>query len=406
MNLIKPPIIDSHDFYEQSKFRLAWNLCIAIIFLLSVLTLVNIQNENYALLPNIIAVGIGLIGYFVLKFTRQYFYICLFSSIGFFVLISLVFFKIEGVVHLTTPLWMLMNILFAFFTLEKKWGIIILTSHFIVFFLFLMLKFRWNLNHLFHISEYNLINYIIECSVVAVGICYLLIQFIQTNANAANQLKQTNEALTKQNNIISRQNIEKEIMLKEIHHRVKNNLQVITSLLRLQSYELEMSAQTTAFGDAINRIKSIALIHEKMYQSDSLSKFDIENYIQSLSDELIQTMNYDQPIEIEIDSNIELLGSKSIVPLSLLFNELISNSIKHAFSDCDKPKIHLTLQADESPLYFNLKYHDNGRWKSTSNKTFGKELIQAMVEQLEGTSLFENNEFGTFYTMRLKNLEN
>src|SRR5690606_5084920 len=119
--------------------------------------------------------------------------------------------------------------------------------------------------------------YILECSIIAAGITYLLIQFIKTNNFAANQLKDANQVLMNQNQVISHQNMEKEIMLKEIHHRVKNNLQVITSLLRLQSYEIEDKNQTIVFNDAINRVKSIALIHEKMYQSDTLSKFDIEN---------------------------------------------------------------------------------------------------------------------------------
>jgi len=404
MKLLAPPKIESNDFFEQSKFKLAWNLCIAAIILFSILTLVNIWNTGYWHIINAIAISISIIAYIVLKKTKKYFLICLISVIAFFVLISIVFFKINFVVHLTTPLWMLMNILFAFFTLEKKWGVIILISHFLVMFIYLYTDFQENITHLPILSNLDILNYILECSVIAAGITYLLIQFIKTNNFAANQLKSANQVLMQQNQVISLQNMEKEIMLKEIHHRVKNNLQVITSLLRLQSYEIEDENQTIVFNDAINRVKSIALIHEKMYQSDTLSKFDIENYLQSLSNELIQTLSFEYPIEINVSVNISALGSKSIVPLSLLFNELISNSIKHAFSKTKNAQINIDISEDTTSNHFTLTYFDNGNWKTNDSKSFGKELISAMTEQLEGTVKFENKPEGSFYHFKLRNL--
>lgn len=307
-------------------------------------------------------------------------------------------------VHLTTPLWMIMNVLFTFFTLEKRWGTIILISHFVVLFTYLYFDFRENITHLPILSDFDIINYILECSIIAAGITYLLIQFIKTNNFTTNQLKNANQVLMNQNQIISHQNMEKEIMLKEIHHRVKNNLQVITSLLRLQSYEIEDKDQTIVFNDAINRVKSIALIHEKMYQSDTLSKFDIENYLQSLSNELIETLSFEYPIKINLSVKISTLGSKSIVPLSLLFNELISNSIKHAFSKTENAQINIEISEDIQTNYFTLSYFDNGKWKNNDSKSFGKELILSMTEQLEGTVHFENNSDGSHYRFKLKNL--
>lgn len=404
MKLFSPPNIESKDFYEESKFKLAWNLCIAAIFLLSILTIFNIGDKNYWFLPNIIAIAISTIGYFILRITKKYFYICLFAVIGFFVIISIILFTIDFVVHITTPLWIIMNILFAFFTLEKKWGIVILVAHFIVLFLFFQFDFQKNIENLNPLSNFDIINYIFECGIIAAGIAYLLIQFIKTNNYAANQLREANRVLVTQYEIISNQSMEKEIMLKEIHHRVKNNLQVITSLLRLQSYEIEDQNQTVVFNDAINRVKSIALIHEKMYKSDTLSKFDVENYLQSLSSELIETLSFEYPIEINVSVKISTLGSKSIVPLSLLFNELISNSIKHAFSKTEKAQINIEISEDKDTEHFTLTYFDNGKWKDNDSKSFGKELIVAMTEQLDGSVDFENNTAGTRYNFKLKNL--
>src|SRR5690606_2816514 len=167
-------------------------------------------------LPNLIAIAISIFGYYVLRITRKYFYICLFSVIGFFIIISIILFRINYVVHITTPLWMIMNILFAFFTLEKKWGITILSAHFLVLFIFFQLDFKKNIENLTPLSNYDIPNYIMECLIIASGITYLLIQFIRTNNFAANQLKEANQVLIEQNKVISHQNMEKEIMLKEI----------------------------------------------------------------------------------------------------------------------------------------------------------------------------------------------
>ena len=123
--------------------------------------------------------------------------------------------------------------------------------------------------------------------------------------------------MTKQNEIISVQNREKEVMLKEIHHRAKNNLQVITSLLRLQSSELK-GEQADTFTEAINGVKSMALIHEQMYQSDMISNFDLKSYLTALTNDLISTYSVKMPIELNIESDIRHIGSKSIVPISLM----------------------------------------------------------------------------------------
>src|SRR5690606_7204750 len=142
-----------------------------------------------------------------------------------------------------------------------------------------------------------------------------------------------------------------------------------------------------------------------IYQSDSLSKFDIENYLQSLFSELIETLSFEKAIEIDTSIKISTLNSKSIVPLSLLFNELISNSIKHAFINTKNAQINISIKEDSSPHYFTLTYFDNGNWKVNDSKSFGKELISAMTEQLEGNFEFKHNEKGTYYYFKLKNLE-
>ena len=126
--------------------------------------------------------------------------------------------------------------------------------------------------------------------------------------------------------------MEKEVLLKEIHHRVKNNLQIITSLLNLQSQSIPDEENKSIFRDSQNRIKSMALVHEKLYQSADLSKIDLNEYVKNLSDYVKDTysaINKNVKLELQI-TQIELQVD-TIVPLGLILNELISNSFKYAF---------------------------------------------------------------------------
>jgi two-component system, sensor histidine kinase PdtaS len=402
MILIKPPKTDFTDHYDQSKFKLLWNFGIALVILLSGVSVSNYSNPNYSSIPNVIAVAIAVSALVVLAVTKKYKLVSIFTIISCFILISLTYFLLEDILHYTTPLWMILNILLAFFILGKKWGIPLLIAHFIVLFFYVALRLEKNIENLPPFDNSDVLNFVIESSIVAAGITYLLIQFIKTNKYAETELKQTNQALKEQNHIITVQNEEKETMLKEIHHRVKNNLQVITSLLRLQSYEIEDEAQSKAFKDAINRVKSMALIHETMYKSDTLSNFDVEGYLKSLAAELLEAYAVKKPIELEVQSEIVNIGAKSIVPVSLLFNELISNSIKHAFTSVENAKIQVELTPHSSQDRFNLDYRDNGKWVDFEGKSFGVELIGIMTEQLEGKFSLEKSEEGTHYSFELK----
>ncbi|RPJ07425.1 MAG: response regulator, partial [Spirochaetaceae bacterium] len=125
---------------------------------------------------------------------------------------------------------------------------------------------------------------------------------------------------------------EKEILLKEIHHRVKNNLQVISSLLNLQSRYILDSHDLMMFKESQNRIRTIAMIHEKLYRSEDFSHINFSEYIQGLASDLFNTFKVDrEKIHIEIDVKALALGIDRAVPTGLIINELLSNSLKYAF---------------------------------------------------------------------------
>jgi two-component system, sensor histidine kinase PdtaS len=165
------------------------------------------------------------------------------------------------------------------------------------------------------------------------------------------------------NELVENQNREKTAMLKEIHHRVKKNLQVITSLLRLQTRDLTNEETIKHFKEAIDRVGAMALIHNQMYQSKDLDRIELEPYLESLSDNILSSYSLEIPVKIAF--NIEVIYTKSslIVPLALIFNELMSNSLKHAFTTKAFGEIEVKIkEINENQIQF--VYRDNGEWKS------------------------------------------
>jgi two-component sensor histidine kinase len=126
---------------------------------------------------------------------------------------------------------------------------------------------------------------------------------------------------------------EKELLLKEIHHRVKNNLQVISSLLNLQSKDIQDPSTLEMFRESQNRVRSMALIHEKLYRSDDLSRIDFGEYVRNLAAFLVRSYRANTgPIALTVNAHDTYLGIDNAVPCGLIINELVSNALKHAFS--------------------------------------------------------------------------
>src|SRR4051812_35749844 len=149
-------------------------------------------------------------------------------------------------------------------------------------------------------------------------------------------------------------------MLKEIHHRVKNNLQVISSLLNLQADGITDKRVLTLFEDCRHRVNSMALIHEKMYQSNTLVNIDIRSYIDELIRSLIDAYETDKPIHLHTDIEEHPFRIDTIVPLGLILNEIISNSMKYAFQDKTEGDLYISLHKKEGN-HFVLEVSDNGK---------------------------------------------
>jgi two-component sensor histidine kinase/HAMP domain-containing protein len=197
------------------------------------------------------------------------------------------------------------------------------------------------------------------------------------------------------------------LLIKEMHHRVKNNLQVIASLLRLQSGTFTDERLQQAFDQSQNRVTSMALIHEKLYKGDELSMVEVGLYIHELFSELVRLNDVSDRItyNTDIDSGLAF-DLNTMVPLGLLLNELITNSFKHAFKGRDEGHILLSIhQAEEQA--FDLRYSDNGvgmplNKMQDDGTTLGVSLIESLVDQLNGRMTVEGDPSGTRYHIRFR----
>ena len=161
------------------------------------------------------------------------------------------------------------------------------------------------------------------------------------------------------------------------------------------------------FDGAINRIMTMSLVHQKMYEKDNLGEINLNEYLSSLVHDLNSSSSSKFQINFDIETSIEKVGMKSIVPLALIVTELVTNSIKHAFNEKDKePKIKLVIgEIDADSGFFTVNYSDNGKWKPNDETSFGTELIEMLTEQLEGSFDLAKEDSGTTYSFSIKTVD-
>ncbi len=182
---------------------------------------------------------------------------------------------------------------------------------------------------------------------------------------------------------------EKEVLLREVHHRVKNNMQVVSSLLNMQSRNLTDTKAIDIFRASINRIRSMALIHDKLYQTEGLSRIDVRDYIRDLSRGLLRAYSIGPNINLDINVDPLFLDIDTVMPLGILINELVTNSLKHAFPGDRPGRIGVSLKNGDGQRLV-LTVSDNGigipaDLDHTDTESMGMQLVVTLVEQLEGT---------------------
>lgn len=203
---------------------------------------------------------------------------------------------------------------------------------------------------------------------------------------------------------------EKTTLLSEIHHRVKNNLAIVSGLLQLQKNEVKDEKVTAAFEQSINRIISIAMVHELMYKSPELSSVNIHTYLDMLIPAIAAAMNdHNRNIEFKIEIDEYKLNINQAIPIGLLLNELITNSFKYAFQDQNDGYIKIELSSSEQSV--TILYEDNGSgFGEESNfdkpKNLGLNLIHTQLQQLDATYKVDTeNKFKLEFTFESETYE-
>jgi len=198
---------------------------------------------------------------------------------------------------------------------------------------------------------------------------------------------------------------EKEMLLREIHHRVKNNLMIISSLLNLQSRYIKDKQVLDVFKDSQNRARSMALIHDRLYQSSHLKRIDIGDYIQTLAGDLFRAYATDSArIKLNFDIEEVMVDINTMIPLGLIVNELLSNSLKHAFPE--EREGHIDIGFHSQDHSYQLIVSDNGvgfpediNYQDT--KSLGLRLVNILTDQIDGTIKLKR-EHGTNFIIEFK----
>lgn len=378
---LKPPTTSYSSIGDVGRFNMIWSVSLVLIPVFLLLLIMHLIFGDPSWRSSGIGLLVAMFNIFYLYRTRKFKLIAITSVILGTLICQFSIFVVADSRVIADAMWCILVGFFTFFLIGTTAGVITMLLN-----LSGLLVYISTANYHEIIEKgtaEGTVDYkmIINVIYVALAMSYVIHKMRQNNSITNKRYEQENQ--------------QKEILLKEIHHRVKNNLQIISSLLKLQAAESKSESVNENFQEAIGRIRSMALIHEKMYHNDDLSKIDLRTYVITLAEDICSSIYSKNNLEINVDSSIEQVETKNIVPISLIFNELVTNSLKHGFINQDNAKIEVKISQNEDSVLF--EYQDNGIWvEPTETSSFGLDLIDTLTDQLEG-SYSRHIEDGTLY---------
>jgi two-component sensor histidine kinase len=388
MSLFTPDVSFYTSYLDRGKYLLTYRLSLLFMIVFFALTLngffFDVQSSIFYLLVFLVASG----GFVYLVRTKKYQPIYWVYTVAASILDMIALNTPSHVPHFAEFCWVFSIIIFAFIGLGRK-----AVMYFLVFLVagigyFVFINSNAELQNVKPMGIFGQLGMWLEILFAVFSVVYLLHEYSLFQSYGETQLRLANDELAYQNKIIQRKNKENSTLLKEIHHRVKNNLQIVISLLRMQREQVKSSETKHDFNEAINRIHSMSLIHQQLYHERELSNIEVHSYFTELIQSLLRSyMGVDRHVQVSCTISVKELSLETIVPLGLLMNELITNSVKHAFVD---PDVVYELRLEIQALGSNgivLTYSDSGNWSqdAISGTSFGQELIEVLTEQLNGT---------------------
>lgn len=216
-------------------------------------------------------------------------------------------------------------------------------------------------------------------------IAYLIAGIVLSAALVISLLLMYNR-VRKQRQQIALQAQHKEMMMKELHHRVKNNLQIVSSLLSLQTYKVQDEGTVSVLRESQQRVQAMSFIHQRLYKNEDLTAVNMKEYLTDLAESLVTSYGYNRDdFDLQILIDQELIDVDKALPIGLVINEMITNSLKYAYHDIAHPSLHISLTENAENMVFVVK--DNGigidekQWNQ-QGKSFGKQLITALCKQM------------------------
>jgi len=194
------------------------------------------------------------------------------------------------------------------------------------------------------------------------------------------------------------------MMMKELHHRVKNNLQIVSSLLSLQTYKVQDEGAVSVLRESQQRVQAMSFIHQRLYKKEELTAVNMKEYLTDLAESLLSSYGFNRDhFDLQIKIDREMMDIDKALPIGLIINEMITNSLKYAYRDIQHPSLLISVTEDTHHMVFVIK--DNGigineeAWKQKGN-SFGKQLIGALCKQMRAKQTLVINE-GTEFTITI-----
>jgi two-component sensor histidine kinase len=388
MIFFTPDTTRFENYIDKGKYTLIWRLSLLFMFFFAALGVSALFYDSTASLIDWVVFCVASLGFIYLNKTKKYKPIFWVYSVFAAIIVSFSLNASLQTIHYSEMIWIVSVIIFSFIGLGRKVGLLFMLAMLSMLFVHVYLVLNNQIESMRAHTFSELAGLCVELGFGVFSVSYLIHQYLLFQSYSESQLILANRELEYQNRLIHRKNQENLTLIKEVHHRVKNNLQIIVSLLRMQKEEVKSIESKAHFDEAINRILAMSLIHQKLYQEKELSNIEVAAYLDELIRDILRsTLGYDQQIDARIEVGIDRLDLQSIVPLGLILNELVMNSLKHAFNISKQGLISVSFEPFNEGNGVLLTYSDNGAWieGTTDEKGFGLELIYLLTEQMGGS---------------------